>query len=214
MARTLSDILIDANAVLDLEASIPSGTELVTRANYANQAIWDAVSKVQLSEFKREFVSTATMATVSLPSDFREPMENPRLLDSTGEWVEYPLKEVEEKYGLAAGKRYSYVLGDPSSGYNLIFNAGLTNATLSFIYQRYPSGLLTLADKCELADPQYVVRKVESYVLYSRSDDRFQEADARANISLADLASREMKGTTGGPKSTKSTLKNPLSGLA
>ena len=211
--RTLSQILIDANAMLDLDAVIPTGSELTTRANYANQAILDATATVQLNEFKREFISTATLATVSLPSDFREPMENPRLLNSSGDWVEYKLREVEEKYVTHSDEDYAYILGDPSSGYKLIINNLLTNATLSFIYQRYPSGLLTLADKCELSDPQYVVRKIESYVLYSRSDERFPTAEAKAERSLMNMAGRGMKGSTSGAKKTKMGFKNPLRNL-
>lgn len=210
MARTLAQILTDVNSVLDLEAAQPSGDELTTRANYANQAVWDASAVGQLSEFKREFVSTATMATVSLPSNFRELQEWPRLLDSNGQWVEYEPIEVEDKYDRTGNDRYCYVMGDPSSGYNLVFNALITNATLSVIYQRYPSGLLTLSDVCELSDPQVVARTVEAYVLYSRSDDRFQVAEARAGRQLANMMGREAKGTTGGSKDTKMKFRNPL----
>ena len=45
--KTLSDILIEANATLDLDASSPTGTELTTRANYADQAVWDAAATGQ-----------------------------------------------------------------------------------------------------------------------------------------------------------------------
>ena len=210
MARTLSQILTDVNASLDLDAALPTGTELTTRANYANQAVWDAAATGQLSEFKREYISTATLATVSLPTDFKEPQENPRLLDSTGNWQEYEIIEAEQKYQYVSTDRYAYVMGDPAGGYNLIFNNLITNATLSFIYQRYPSGLLTLADKCELSDPQYVARKTEAYVLYSRSDDRFPIAEEKAETALANMMGREMKGSVPGAKSTKMTFKNPL----
>jgi len=211
MSRTLSEILIDINAVLDLEAASPSGTELTTRANYANQAVLDAAATGQLSEFKREFLTTSTtLATIPLPDNFREAMENPRLYLSGG-WEEWELVEVEQKYERSSGERYCYVLGNPSEGYNLIFNQIEPTDQLSFIYQRYPSGLLTLADKCELSDPQVVARKAEAYVLYSRSDDRFQVAQQMADRQLANMLGREMKGTTSGARKTKTTFQNPLS---
>lgn len=208
--RTLQQILIDVNAVLDLDATMPTSTELTTRANYANQAVLDAASKGQLSEFKREYLTSASsLATIPLPSNFRELQENPRLYLSNG-WEEWDVIEVEQKYEKSDSDRYCYVLGNPSEGYNLIFNAITPATQLSIIYQRYPSGLATLTDKCELGDPQYVVRKIESYVLYSRSDDRFQTAESRAEQSLAGLMGREMKSSTGQGRDTKAKFTNPL----
>src|SRR3990167_5009555 len=173
MARTLSQILIDVNSTLDLEAETPTGDELTTRANYANQAVWDASATGQLSEFKLEYlVGISSNVTVSLPSNFRELQEEPQLW-SNGVWTDFPAVEVEEKYEKASADYFSYVLGNPAAGYNLILNNPIANATLSIIYQRFPSGLLTLTDVCELSDPQVVARKVESYVLYSRNDESF-----------------------------------------
>lgn len=211
MARTLNDILIDANAVLDLEAAAPTGDEQLTRANYANQAVWDASARVQFSEFKKEHLTTtSTLATIPLPSDFRELQEWPRVRNNGG-WTQFEPIEVEQKYDRGDGEYYCYVMGDPASGYNMIFNNMIPDATLSIIYQRYPSGLLTLTDTCELPDPTYITRSVEKYVLYSRSDSRFPQAEAKAEQILANMAGREMKGTAGRGRDTKMKFKNPLS---
>lgn len=208
--KTLQQLLISINAVLDLDATMPTGTELTTRANYADQAVWDASAKGQLSEFKREFLTSASsLATIPLPANFRELQENPQLYVSGG-WEEWEAIEVEQKYQKSSTDRYCYVLGNPAEGYNLIFNAITPADQLSVIYQRYPSGLATLADKCEIADPQYIVRQVESYVLYSRSDDRFPVAEQRAEAQLAGVMGREMKGSTGQGRDTKMKFKHPL----
>lgn len=210
--KTLLEILTDVNAVVDLSASAPTGTELTTRSNYANQAVFDASATGQLSEFKKEYLTaTSTLATVPMPTNFRELQEWPRLLLSDGSWREYEPIPVEAKYEKSSGDYYCYVLGNPSEGYNLVFNNLDSLATLSVIYQRYPSGLLTLSDVCELPDPQYITRKVESYVLYSRSDDRFSIAESRAEKSLANMMGREMKSETGQARQTPSLFKNPLS---
>lgn len=212
--RTLSQILLDVNSVLDLEATLPTGTDLTARANYANQAIWDASATGQLSEFKLEYVTaTSTLATFPLPTNFREVMQNPRILNN-GSWTEYEMVEAESKYDKDSSDYYGYVLGNPSSGYNLILNNPLPNATLSIIYQRFPSGLLTLTDVCELSDPQYVARKVESYVLYSRADQRFPIAESRAEQVLSNLMGREMKGSDGQGRKTKMLFNNPLKDLS
>lgn len=199
---------------MDLEAAAPTGDELTTRVNYANQAVWDASATGQLSEFKCEYlVGISNNVTISLPSNFRELSENPQLY-SNSEWTSFPSVEVEEKYGLGSTEYYSYVLGNPSGGYNLILNNPIADATLSIIYQRFPSGLATLTDKCELSDPQYVVRKVESYVLYSRNDERLQIAESRAESALANLMGREMKTSSGQSGDTRMKFNNPLEDLA
>ena len=208
--KTLEQILIDVNSVVDLDASLPTGDELTARTNYANQAIWDAVAKVQLEEFKREYVVSISGATVPLPSDFREAHQNPQLLTSGGDWEEYELRNAENKYENSSGDKRAYILGSADQRY-LIFNSCDAGATLSFMYQRYPSGFATLTDVCELSDPQYVVKKVESYVLYSRSDDRFQEAEQRAEICLANMSGRNQRGQVAGPRRTRMSFRNPLS---
>lgn len=210
--KTLQDILIEANSILDLEAAAPTGTEETARASYANQVIWDAVALGQLSEFKKEYITlTSTLATVSMPTDFRELQQNPRILNSTGGWTEYPAIDIESKYNYSSGDYYCYVLGNPVDGYNLIFNNIITSATLSVIYQRYPSGLLTLADTCELPDPSVVTRGIESYVLFARGDEKFPVAEAKYSRALANMMGREMKSATGLGRDTKMRFKNPLS---
>lgn len=209
--RTLSQILTDANAVLDLDASLPTGDELELRTNYANQSLFDATSGIQLSELKSEHLGNISSSlTVPLPSNFRELQEDPHLLLGST-WEAWPEIEAEEKYQRDASERYCYVLGNPAAGYNLIFNNPVANATLSVIYQRYPSGMATLSSVYELSDPTYATRKIESYVLYARGDDKFQIAESRATNILLNMAGREMKGSGGQSRSTPSKISNPLS---
>lgn len=211
--KTLSQILYDVNSVLDLEYSLPISDELETRQNYADQAIWDASALGQFQEFKMEYmVGLSNSATVPMPSNFREVMQNPQMWDGSN-WNEFEIIEAEQKYDKSSDDMYCYVLGDADSGYNMIFNAGIANATLSVLYQRFPNGLLTLTDKCELSDPQYVVRKVESYVLYSRTDDRFPIAEQRAQTSLSNMLGRASKGSQPN-RDTKSKFRNPLANLS
>lgn len=207
---TLLEILVNANAVLDLNAISPTGTELLTRSNYANQAVWDASATGQLKEFKQEYLTTtSTLATISLPSNFREFQGWPQV-QINGTWQEFEPIMVEDKYGKGTDDYYCYVLGNPAEGYKAIFNNLPVGQPLSIIYQRFPSGLLTLTAVCELSDPTYVTSKIESYVLYSRSDDRFPTAEARANQKLAAMVGKEMKGPGGLGRVTPSNFSNPL----
>lgn len=209
--KTLGQILTDANATLDLEATLPSGTEFTLRQNFANQAVLDAVVTGQLSEMTQEYLTnSSTLATVPLPSNFFEFKHNPMVLNSSGEWIEYQEIDPNEKYDMSGSDRYCYVLGNPMEGYNCVFNSLISMATISFLIQRYPSGMATLSDKCELSNPTYVTRSIESYVLYSRGDERFPNANTEKNIQLKNMFSREMKSAGGQARVTKSTFSNPL----
>jgi len=204
--RTLSQILVDCNAYLDLDAAVPTGTELTTRTNYANQAVWDATAIAQFSEFQNVYeVNVSGNATISLPSGFREFQTAPRLFDSSLTWIEYPEIRPDERYEKEENDKYCYVLGNPASGYKAIFNNLTANCTLSVTYQRYPTGFATLTDICELSDPQYVVSQIESLVLQSRRDERFPTKDAEAQRKLKNMVGREMKTPGGGTNTIKRT---------
>lgn len=202
--RTLSDILVDANAYLDLDASVPTGSELTTRTNYANQTVWEASAIAQFKEFKKVYVTNvSTLASLTLPGDFREFMTQPQLLGSDGSWTPYTQIQPEDMYEKNSSDKYCYVLGNPSEGHTAIFNNLTANCTISMVYQRYPSGLATLTDICELPDPQYVVSKVESLVLQSRRDERFPIKDAESERKLKNMVGREAKTPGGGVNTTK-----------
>jgi hypothetical protein len=205
---TLEQILLDSASVLDLSASLPTGDELTLRENYANQSVRDAASTGQFPEFKKLFECEVTNnLLVTLPSGFREFQENPRAL-GTGGYVEFPEIEMEEKYDKTGN--WCYVEGNPQSGYVAHFNGLATGMSLSVIYQAYPAGMQSLSSICELSDPSYVTRKIESYVLYSRGDDRFQIAESRANNVLLNMIGRKSKTSGGQVRGTKSGFVNPL----
>lgn len=183
---TLNDILIAVNSYTDLEAILPTGTELTTRTSYANQAVKDAASLYTFPQFSTPYEIYATGATVSLPTDFRELESFPKY-KSSGVDTDIP---VYKPGVLQTESVYSYVLGNPSNGYDLILT-GVSGATISMVYQRYPTGFTTLTSVCELPDPEYVKQKVISYVLQSRNDDRFLVVERDAQTRLANMVGRE-----------------------
>ena len=132
-----------------------------------------------------------------------------RYLVRGGEFKEVEL--VNRETAVSDGDDFCYITGNPQGGYYANFSSNLaTNMSLSVIYQRYPSGMPSLTSVCELSDPTYVTWKVESYVLYSRGDDRFQVAEARANTVLLNMTGRKMKGTGGQGRVTNAGFTNPL----
>ncbi len=203
MARTLSQILTDVNAYLDLEAAEPTGTELDTRKNYANQTLFDVAALAQFSEFHTIYnVYPSANASVSLPSNFHELMSPPRQYQG-GSWVEFEEIKPLDRFSKSTGDNYVYIMGNPMEGYTAVFNGLDANATLSFDFQRFPSGMATLTDICELSDPMVVVADVEAKVLESRSDDRFPIKRADANQRIQSLIGRESKTPGGGFNTTR-----------
>lgn len=202
---TLDDILTRVNAYLQDDASTPVTAELPTRINFANQSIYDAAAMIRFPQFSKEYVTYATGATVSLPSNFRELEVNPRVLNSSGVWDEYETIQLGEQYSKSSTDKFCYRIGNPAEGYSLIFNNIATLATISVIYQRYPSGMATLTDVCELEDDQYVVAKTASYVLQVFGDERFPMVEQMANVALKNMISRSYKNPGGMSFQTRST---------
>jgi hypothetical protein len=197
--KTLSDILVEANAYLDLDTSVPTGLELTTRSNYANRAVWEASAIAQFKELEKVYhVGVSNLASIPLPSGFKEFQGAPQLLTSQGRYEPYMEIKPSEIFDMQLTDKYCYVLGNPREGYTAIFNNLEANCSLTIIYQRFPTGLLTLTDVCELPDPEYVTAKVESFVLQSRRDARFPIKDAEAERRLKNMIGRESKKPGGG----------------
>jgi len=208
--QTLSNILIDVNAYVDLEAILPTSDELTVRTNYANQVIRDASDVGQLSEFSTIYeVDSGSASTVTMPVGFREFEINPKQLVN-GTWVDFPEIDPKERYNKASGDKYCYITGNPALGYITNFNNLEASATLSFTYQSFPTGFPTTTSKCELRDSTYVVVGVESYVLQARGDDRFVYVDSIREKKLKNMFGRAMKSPGGQYRVAPSGWKNPL----
>jgi len=198
MSTTLSEILVGVNAYTDLESSLPTGTELLTRCEFAKQAVREWAAASQWPELSKTcVVATSTLATISLPLDFLEFQAAPQLLENTV-WTEYPEIKQKDKYGMGDSDRYCYLLGDSAAGYKAVFNYLTASCTLSIPYQAQPSLMATLADTCIVPDPEFVKTKIISYVLQSRSDDRFPIVNAEAGRLLSNMIGRSQSTPKGG----------------
>jgi len=206
---TLQDILYSVNSFLDLEYALPTGEELATRVNFADQAVKDAASIYRFKEFETIYYpSTSSLMSISLPSNFRELSSSPMEMNSSGTYKAFPQVRLEEiGENTNSNNDFCYLLGNDMEGHTLVFNGLTANATLSLQYQRYPSGMATLTDICELPDPEYVKQKVISYVLQSRSDDRFPQIEADAQRRLQNMVGRQMVQPKGGVNRTPTNQK-------
>ncbi len=209
MARTLSQILQDVNSYVALDNSVPTGTDVTVWSNYANLAVLKAAAKGPFPQFNKSVVAAtgggptfATLASISLPSNFREFITAPQVDIGSGTFSGYIQIEPLERYSKQPNDRYCYVLGNPSEGYTAVFNALAANATLYMDFQRFPSGFATLTDVCELDDDTYIVEQVKSYVLQARSDDRFPVVEDKAMAILEDMKGRQDRTPQGGINKT------------
>lgn len=194
---TLSEILTAVNSYVDLEAAEPTGSELTLRTNYANQAVREWASAYQWPELTQVYTTFASGATISLPSTFREFLSAPRDINQNV----YIQIAPEERQKRDVSEMYMYLTGNAMSGFTATFNQ-FTGGTLSMTFQRYASGFATLTDICEVPDPEYVKMKVASYILQSRSDDRFPTVEATANTMLRNMIGRRMRPLGGGVNTT------------
>ena len=188
--KTLSQLLVDINSHIDLEATLPSGTELTTRVNYINQAIYDANAIAKLKEFELVYAGPVASA-VTLPQNFKETTDSIKQLNSSGVWEDFLLISPDESFDYTSGSKYAYITGNPASRYMLNLGGFTSGATLSFSYQRYPSGMATLTDVCELSDPEYVVLQASAYVLQGRDDARFPILNAQAQAKLQNMVGND-----------------------
>lgn len=213
MARTLSQILTDVNAYTDLDASLPTGDELTVRTNYANLAVLEAGDVDVFNELNTIYeVNLGSGYLATLPSNFRGFVTAPRQ-NVNGGYVEFPEITPAERFNKSATDNYCYITGNPATNYKVTFNNLTANATISMDFQRFPSGFATLTDICELPDDTYVVEKVKSYVLQSRTDERFPQVDANAREKLRNMTGRASKTLGGGENRTPTATKRFRMGI-
>ncbi len=192
--RTLQQILVNSNSYLDLSAEVPTGDDLLVRVDYAQQAVREWADAYQWKELSTPSTLFATAGTVSLPTNFKELESVPQ--DLVGN--EYPEIKPAARVTKETSDHYSYIVGNEAQGYILTANALAASATLSITYQRQPSSMATLTDICEVPDDQFVVLKVNSLVLQSRSDERFPQVEANAQRLLSNMIGRNMVSNPGG----------------
>lgn len=196
--RTLQQILIDSTAYLDLTAEMPTGDDLTVRINYSQQAVREWADAYRWKQLTTPLTAVATNTTLSL-TNFKELQAIPK--DTNGNF--YPEIRPEDRVYKDSSDKYCYIQGNESQGHTVTFNGLSSLATLSLTYQRQPSNMATLTDICEVPDDLFVVQKVISLVLQSRSDERFPLVDADAQRRLANMIGRNMVTTPGGDNRTR-----------
>lgn len=199
---TLNDILLDSASYLDLDASIPTGTELTTRIRFSAMAVREWADSAKWRQLKVDSTpSLASFASIGI-SNYKQLNGPPMEYLSDGIYQEYPEIPPEDRFYKEQDDKYSYILGSEGTGFSLHVNGINVNATLTIPYIRGASVMATLSDICEVPDPSFVTQRVISYVLQARNDERFPVVMAEGNRILRNMITAEQVRLPGGSNST------------
>ncbi len=117
-------------------------------------------------------------------------------------YTAYPEIQPAEKYEKDSDDEYCYVMGNQIGGFHLHVNEIAVNSTLIIPYVRGPSLMATLADVCEVPDPEFITSRIISYVLQARNDERFPIVHANGNRLLRNMVTTEQIRVPGGTNTT------------
>lgn len=193
MQKTLESILNDIGAYVDQDTTLPTGVELVTRINFVNQAMTEWEESYQWAQLR--VLSNLTFAfsgtSFALPINFKKLMSMPTDVSQASN-NQYTQIRPEDRLSTPSLSKYCFVVGDDARGRALVINPPLASgASITFDYQSYPSSLATLTDISVCPQPNFLVKRAIGYVLESRSDTRFPQVKADADVILEKMIEEE-----------------------
>jgi len=186
----LESILKSVGAITDQDASVPTGSDLTQRIQFANDALGEWADSYTWKDLQKTFHINATnssTATVSLPSDFRQPFTSVYNYLENGYLQEYKQIKPQERFNQVLPDKYCYVTGSFENKV-LTFSEMLpSGASLQVDYISFPQSLTTLTDNVPITSSQYMVKKVASLILQGRGSPlfTFMQNDAQRLLSNA-----------------------------
>lgn len=193
MQKTLQGILNDIGAYVDQDTTLPSGVELTTRVNLVNQALQEWAETYQWKQLRvTNTISFAFSGTsTALPTTFKKLMSVPTDVSQVSNNT-YQQVNPQDRFSMASTSKYSYIIGDDARGFSLnLFPPMASGASIAYDYQSFPSSLATLTDISVCPQPNYLVKRTIAYVLEARSDTRFPQVKADADVILQKMIEEE-----------------------
>ncbi len=195
----VSEINARISALVDQSITPPTwgGAEANLRLKFVNMAYSEFYSAYDWLALRKDFwpgITGMSTASVSLPGDYNKMAAMPRNY-STGmvdgeEWSEIQ-PDKAKTYGTT--DKYFYILGNRSSGFNMICHPATLASGASIYIQYYsiPTSLASPADVPLVPDPEFLVRRTVAYILETRSDARFQQQEVKARETLLNMIQQE-----------------------
>jgi hypothetical protein len=186
----LSDILKSVGAIADQDASLPTGSDLTQRIQFANDALGEWADTYTWTDLSTTiFLNTTNDSTVSiaLPENFREPLSPLVEYTDTGSKNVYSIVPAVERFNKIDTDKYCYIQGIYPAKALVIPNGLPSGASLQIDYMSFPSSLATTTDNVPVSATQYMVKKITALVLQGRGDPRFPsiQNDAQRILSNA-----------------------------
>lgn len=203
MSFTVDDIQSAVASVVDQDqdTSNISSDDYSLRLEYLNnrERTWAESGRYQVlyQEYLTNTSTSTGNVTVSLPSNYRTLAGFPRTFVGGTEY-EFSVIEPQHTQQFASSERYAKVLGNPVSGYNLVFHPGTNSgqlasgATIFVSYFANPSSLASPANTVTCPNPNYLIQGVIADVWEAREDARFQIKQADAEQILSNMREYEL----------------------
>ncbi len=193
MRFSVDQIFTKIASTVNQEAQSPSATssEYTLWLSYLNRAVqeWSEVNDWEV--MRKNFfppITGLSQATVALPADFKKlagPVRVQRNSDTEGGTL-FPDVLPERKDMYSSTDKYVYIMGDISSGFNMIFHPATlaSGASVEMSYFAMPTSLASPTNIPVVNDSQFLVDRVIAYIFEARSDSRFQEMEGKARERL------------------------------
>lgn len=197
MARlTVAQIMQTIAATVNQEATAPTSgsTEYNLWLEYINRSVneWSEANDWEvLRKTFRPAITGMSLASVSLPSDYKKLAGSPALHiygDPEG-GREYPEITEESRSQYKETDAYITETGNLSDGFTLVWHPATlsSGASIEIPYYSHPTSLASPAQIPLVPDSQYVVDRSVAYILEARSDARFQQQETKAREKLLQM---------------------------
>lgn len=188
---TVQQIMRQVSATVNQEATAPTeaSAEWLLWLDYINRAYQEWSEANDWEALRRRFypgVTGASLASISLPGDYRKLAVAPKLWVDTETGVDFP-EVLPEQVGLYGTQdKFVKIVGNHTDGHTMVFHPGTlsSGASIQIDYFSTPTSLASNIEIPITQDPQYLVDRTISYIFEARSDPRFQIEENKARERL------------------------------
>lgn len=196
---TVSEIQNRIATVIDHSATGPdsSTSEYAWRLKFMNRAYQEWGGAYDWEGLRKETflsINGVSQASISLPGDFKRMAIKPILFGSTS-WEKgetWPEIKPEDRNNYVSTEKYFYLLGGRENQ-TMIWNPGTlaSGASLLISYFSFPTSLVSSGDTVLMSDPEFVIERTIAFILETRSDPRYQQAESKAREKLLQMIDEE-----------------------
>ena len=197
MSESVTNLLQAVGAYVDQSTDLPTGDELVSRISYLDQSQKEWAGAYDWDVLKRVSGLTYVVSAVSFGLDANFKKLKSPVQDVTNSYI-YNEIDPQERFGKSETDKYVYILGDTVTGKYIALNPAISSG-VSMIYDwlAFPTALATLQDVSACPNSEYLTKRTIAYVLESRSDPRFPQVKAVAQLLLNRMIADQDAGSGG-----------------